>query len=1154
MITLSVLYLINTCIFTGLMILLSPPLAGFTSWTAVMLVWIVGTLFFLFTLTEFLNIADKFETFSNTKLEQRLFMANSLQVLAPSSAKNLNGGSSAALSSIAVQESMIQNNKNRKLRMQSLVVSDGVESDYSPASPSGKGGFSKFRSTAAGGSPAKPGTAKGLDPSSPPMHIGYNPLYEHERMMLAGARVPPPPPGLSARPTLAASTGPANMSEHDMMRLMASPSPTAPIRKKQAESMALAAQDLQRKVNRLSVVRSMDENDIIETLKRADEQQKFVALGAREMNQLKRRISKRLAARGVQGEAAKELTSRIAEYQAMKIALDRQQNRRRTQQFNAPPRSTAFSSMSSVPFGSPPGASAMSNFTTTSSSNINTSQVDDRKALTMAASPTASKAKQMQTLAELKRGEAYPSQLQLGSPTSPSRTLGSPKAPTSPTFSASRSPPPPLPPQVNLNLTQASKQDLENANSPRPARVQATERTTDAQMDDFFLRQFDPAREGELLQPFDGDDSFWGFLKEVATQITIILKNDIKSFVQRLRQCGSCFRGEKGEDEDNEDEDTTMTGKAQGTVGTDEPTTASHGKKEPIMKDNPLQFEMNDDAQREQVAKERFFQSVRVQKKQQQQLRRMRRVSVEDEFGPSSSKPNRLQKQYLGYMFNRIRSRSARFLNERVRPFFASLINVVRENKENEDPATYGLRIPGRRLLFIQGLLFMFILLVYTSRNRVTSEKLKDAALRFAISAANLSIDTSVAYNWPGVANVSTTLDVPLQAYVDRSTDAYNIMWVVFFFWLLSFIAEIVYANFGRDMEEKRKGIRLARNISFLNLPLLLVAVILPCAPDYVGLSLNGVENIIPECAPRLSATVLGVVSNLFGVLAGAYLSFQTMVVLLLIVPSIARALFFVLAREILDLHRLSLFEPRKDYRMTRKRLESARFVWNVYPLLSPVLTYLPLVLICQLLGKLYVSILSLTFLVGPIVFAQFRWRRRMEDETVTEWLVFSTGWILYYVATLSLIVLIESLQRNQVAFVLRNTFESWTWYMKIAAEICLAIVVTSDMLYQFMASDAELEADTVINEYFEALEDQAQQMVIAEHARQLAGDGSDSRSKASGSHHDSDYSPRNVASSGWNSDGGGDAASTVAPLPRILTLEERQKFRMQRRFEHIDV
>jgi len=307
-------------------------------------------------------------------------------------------------------------------------------------------------------------------------------------------------------------------------------------------------------------------------------------------------------------------------------------------------------------------------------------------------------------------------------------------------------------------------------------------------------------------------------------------------------------------------------------------------------------------------------------------------------------------------------------------------------------------------------------------------------------------------------------------------------MWVIFSLWCVSFIAEITYATFGRDMEEKRKGIKLARNISFLNLPLLLVAVVLPCAPDYVGLSLGGIKAVVPECAPKLTSTVIGVASNLFGVLAGTYLSFQTMIVLLLIVPSVSRALFFVIAREIIDLQMLKMFEPRKAYTLTKKRLQNARFVWRIFPFMSPVLTYLPLLLLCQLIGKLYASILVLGFLMLPILLAQYETKPKAEDQTVTDWLIYSTLWIMYYVSTMFFIVLVESLERNQISFVLRTTLQSWSWYIKIAAEVCLAIVVTSDILYQFMASDAELEADTVINKYFEALEEQAQTAAVMQH------------------------------------------------------------------------
>lgn len=247
------------------------------------------------------------------------------------------------------------------------------------------------------------------------------------------------------------------------------------------------------------------------------------------------------------------------------------------------------------------------------------------------------------------------------------------------------------------------------------------------------------------------------------------------------------------------------------------------------------------------------------------------------------------------------------------------------------------------------------------------------------------------------------------------------------------------------------------------------------------------------------------------------------MIVLLLIVPSVGRALFFVITREILDLQRLRVFEPRKAYTITRKRLQNARFVWRIFPLMSPVLTYLPLVLLCQIIGKLYVSIIAATFLVLPVVFAQFTLKKSAEDQSIRDWLIYSTVWIIYYVCSLAIIVLVESLERGQISFVLKVTFENWTWYVKIAAEVCLAIVVTSDILYQFMASDAELEADTVINDYFEALEEQAQQKAVVDRIKGYGEQG-----------HNSSTAP--LMSSNL-SDGG---MSTLGPLPSFSAMRRK--------------
>ncbi|KAH9255435.1 hypothetical protein BASA81_006554 [Batrachochytrium salamandrivorans] len=416
----------------------------------------------------------------------------------------------------------------------------------------------------------------------------------------------------------------------------------------------------------------------------------------------------------------------------------------------------------------------------------------------------------------------------------------------------------------------------------------------------------------------------------------------------------------------------------------------------------------------------------------------------------------------------------------RMRTFTYSVLDVVFETREKMDPATYGLRIPGRRLLFIQGLALMFILLMSTTYNRISVQKLKNLAYSMVFATTDLELPSGV-QNWPGIGNLTMMVDVPLESYVSYADISFTLLWVVWGLWMLSLVVEVTYSNFGRDMQEKRQGIKYARWISLSNLPLLLVIVIIPCVPDYVGLAIPGFYKLLPVCAPQFDAFLVGLAGDVFGVMAGSYLTFQTLFVLVLICPAFARALFFVVAREVLELRLLNTFEPRKLTNVTRKRLQNARFLWKVSPVMSPIITFLPMLLVAQIIGKTYVSILMFIFMGSPIVTALFSLKKETDDQRVGDWAIYSLIWSGLYAAPICLIMLVEALDRGQMSFFIQNTLGNWNFYIKLMCEVALAIVVTSDLLYIFMSSDDELEADVVISQYLEALNEEAEVVEVAQ-------------------------------------------------------------------------
>lgn len=396
-----------------------------------------------------------------------------------------------------------------------------------------------------------------------------------------------------------------------------------------------------------------------------------------------------------------------------------------------------------------------------------------------------------------------------------------------------------------------------------------------------------------------------------------------------------------------------------------------------------------------------------------------------------------------------------------------------REKREN----TYGLRVvPFRRLFFFVGLVMLFTLLINTAVQPLTVTSLKkiafNAILSLIIKPSPETAGLADQVSFEQFDTVTKSVDPPLQAYVDLADIGFILLWVVFALFFISFVLEIGYSRLGKTLEIKRKGIRRARLVSFAHLPFLFIAVVIPSSADYVGISLGGIAGVVPLCAKDFDSLIFATASNLFGLAMGGLLAVQTMLVLLLVVPSVQRALAFVIAKEIFDLRKLS--ENSKAYLVGEKRLMIARFLWRNFPYMTPVLLYIPTILIAQLVSKIYASIMVYTFYILPLLSARLRRSKATRDQQPYKWIVFASFWTMLYFAPLGLIGLVEVSQLDQVTFITDLTLKNPIFYVTILAEVCLAIVVMSDVLYLFIASDDEADADRVIDRYMDVIEEEA--------------------------------------------------------------------------------
>ena len=228
----------------------------------------------------------------------------------------------------------------------------------------------------------------------------------------------------------------------------------------------------------------------------------------------------------------------------------------------------------------------------------------------------------------------------------------------------------------------------------------------------------------------------------------------------------------------------------------------------------------------------------------------------------------------------------------------------------------------------------------------------------------------------------------------------------------------------------------------------------------------------IPFCAPKLNQVIKVFVQDVLGLAIGSFLAGSLAVTVLVVVPAFIRACAYNLYNEIVQ-SKEEIFEPRPSYRETRKRYANIVLAYQSYPLLSPLIMFVPLLLVAQFIGKPYVGALAVLQFVVPVVWA----RTGVESKSFEKNWVFlyhAMTWFFFYYIFIFIIIIVEAQATGLWGRVLSLTLNSATWWASSFGTTFFALVLVSDLLFYFLTEEGELDEDRIINEYLAAVRNEA--------------------------------------------------------------------------------
>lgn len=353
------------------------------------------------------------------------------------------------------------------------------------------------------------------------------------------------------------------------------------------------------------------------------------------------------------------------------------------------------------------------------------------------------------------------------------------------------------------------------------------------------------------------------------------------------------------------------------------------------------------------------------------------------------------------------------------------------ETAERENPERYGNRVTLRRLFLLIGIVadgyIVFDMLSYSLNESVKQQ------------VQELLASMDAGFQWPDDANGGTLFDRAFELYGTARWYAFGLLLVAFALLLLALLAD-----FGL---RSRRGLWWSRLFGYASLALLYFGVIATALPNY--LRATPVNQICPHCAPQFDNMVALLGGDMVGIVCAVIFTLNLLPVLLAVPAAMVRSARLILINRHLLYERAVARVPRSQ--CGPDNAENVRFVFALSALLSPLLTALPMVMFYQLFGDAVVGVLIAFFWIAPAIVGQ---AVTVENSSRIYW-----AWLTCYVGGLVAVIVYEILLRG-LAKPIEQELQSVSFYAEIAAEICLANVIISDLFFSSIERDGEAKAD----------------------------------------------------------------------------------------------
>jgi hypothetical protein len=339
------------------------------------------------------------------------------------------------------------------------------------------------------------------------------------------------------------------------------------------------------------------------------------------------------------------------------------------------------------------------------------------------------------------------------------------------------------------------------------------------------------------------------------------------------------------------------------------------------------------------------------------------------------------------------------------------------ESREQQDPGKFGKRLPGRRLWLTTAVICLAVYLFKAYHKDINDPPEKRIADLTRAYDQNLT--------WPSNGTAFNNL---LQAYGDTSILSDYVCLVGWGLLVLAPVAEVVM--------KPGAGLLISQFLAFGGCGFLFIGVVLPAFPNYVADL--AFDTIFPFCASEFNNFVDRMVRNLVGLFCSGFFAAALFVMLLSVSPALVRVTKYILVDG--HLQEWITFQSPMHLRVFKRNLLII-MAWG--SMLAPLLCLLPMLIFFQFYGDPTVGVCFVCFTILPIGAAFYA-----REETILRCYV---TYFVFYFAPLAVVLGVESQKHHFGGMVTQQLKDPMT-YVEIAAEVALANVVVSDVIYLSLA------------------------------------------------------------------------------------------------------